>query len=481
MKHSQILPLFCLLSLGCVFSFTTAEECPNILVILSDDHSYPHVGCYGDPNANTPNLDKFAAEGMMFTRCYVTTPQCVPSRASIMAGRSPIRIGMTRFSAALPADVKTFPEYLREEKGYYIGVAGRTYHLDGSGNIGEVIRTIHDRLNLRNFANRMDYAKVAQGARGNPFNNSCFNQFVEFLDQVPEGRPFFLQLCYSEPHRPFDDHDIPVPTDPAKLVLSSWMPDTPEVRQDLAGYYDLINRFDAQFGRVMAELERRSLKENTLVIFAGDNGGALLRGKGTLYNTGIHIPLLVRLPGKIAAGSTSKVLISGEDIGPTCLAAGGIPSPADWTGQSFLPILLGEKDPPVRQYVFAQRGPHASGLPGGTPAFDLSRTIVGERYKLIYNAMFHLPYRPVDFAGSPAWNSTVEAARNGRVPDSLIPLYTGQQRPMFELYDLQNDPDELNNLARKEESAAIERELRLALSEWMILERDFIPLPIPNN
>jgi arylsulfatase A-like enzyme len=481
MKLTRILSLFCLLTLGCVFSLVAAETPPNILIILSDDQSYPHVGCYGDPNANTPYLDKFASEGMTFTRAYVTTPQCVPSRASIMTGRSPIRINMTRFSAALPADVKSFPEYLREEKGYYIGVAGRSYHLDGSGNRGEIIREIHDQHNLRNFADRMDYAKVAQGEKGNAFNDSVFRQFTEFLDQVPQGKPFFLQLCYSEPHRPFDGRDIPNPTDPAKLVLPKWFPDTPEVRQDLAGYYDLVSRLDTQFGRVMAELEKRSLKENTLVLFSADNGAALLRGKGTLYNTGIHVPLIVRWPGKIAAGSKSDELISGEDFGPTCLAAAGIATPADWTGQSFLPILRGERNPPVREYIFAQRGPHAAGLPGQTPAFDLSRTIVGKRYKLIYNAMFHLPYRPVDFAGLPAWRSTEAAAQQGRVHASLVPLYTGLPRPMFELYDLQSDPDELNNLAGKREAAAIERGLRIALSEWMILERDFIPLPIPRD
>ena len=327
----------------------------------------------------------------------------------------------------------------------------------------------------------MDYAKTASGERGNPFNASCFSQFTEFLDNVPKGKPFYLQLCYSEPHRPYDGRDIPAPRDPAKLILPKWMPDTPEVRADLAAYYDLINRLDEQIGKVMAELEKRSLKENTLIMFMGDNGAALLRGKGTLNETGIHVPLIVRWPGKVAPGTTSNELISGEDIAPTCLAASGIAIPKHWTGQSFLPILRGEKNPPVRQYVFSERGPHASGLPGTTPAFDLSRTIVGKRYKLIYNTLYHLPYKPVDFAGLPAWRATEEAAKNGKVPASLIPLYTGQPRPMFELYDLQNDPDELVNLAGKAPSAAIERELRLALSEWMILERDFLPLPIPKE
>jgi arylsulfatase A-like enzyme len=470
----------CFIVSGYLSPLLVADERPNILVILSDDQSVPHVGCYGDPNVSTPNLDQFASEGMLFTRAYVTSPQCVPSRASIFTGRSPVRVGMSRFSAALPADVKTFPDYLREQ-GYYVGVAGRTYHMDGSGNRGEVIREIHDKYNLRNFADRMDYAKTASGERGNPFDNSCLNQYREFLDQVPQGKPFYLQLCFSEPHRPYDGRDIPEPRDPAKLVLPSWMPDTPAVRKDLAGYYDLINRLDHVFGKVMAELEKRDLKENTLVMFMGDNGAALLRGKGTLNETGIHVPLIVRWPDKVTPGSRSDALISGEDIGPTCLSACGIDTPDGWTGRSFLPILSDEKNPGIRKYVFAERGPHASGLPGTTNSFDLSRVIVGKRYKLIFNAMFHLPYRPVDFANLPSWKETVEAAQQGKVPASLIPLYRGDPRPMFELYDLENDPDELVNLAVKRETAEIERQLRIDLSEWMILERDFIPLPIPVN
>src|SRR2546423_6875292 len=122
------------LSLLAIAMSAPAAERPNILIVLSDDQSVPHVGCYGNPDIKTPNLDRFAAEGLRFDRAYVTCPQCVPSRASIMTGRSPVAIGMTRFAAPLPAEVPIFPELLRAA-GYYAGVAGRTYHLDGpAGN-----------------------------------------------------------------------------------------------------------------------------------------------------------------------------------------------------------------------------------------------------------------------------------------------------------------------------------------------------------
>src|SRR5687768_4964525 len=110
---------------------TQPAKSPNVLIILSDDHSAPHVGCYGNPEVRTPNLDRLAADGMRFDRAYVTAPQCVPSRASILTGRHPIDIGMTRFSAALPQDVRMFPERLRAERSYFAGLCGRGYHLDG--------------------------------------------------------------------------------------------------------------------------------------------------------------------------------------------------------------------------------------------------------------------------------------------------------------------------------------------------------------
>ncbi|MBX6313358.1 MAG: sulfatase-like hydrolase/transferase, partial [Isosphaeraceae bacterium] len=186
---------------------------PNILLVLSDDHSAPHVGCYGNPDIRTPNLDRLAAQGMRFDRAYVACPQCVPSRAAIMTGRSPVAIQMTRFSAPLPREVKVFPELLRAH-GYFAGVAGRTYHLDGPApnRMGPETRKIFDEHELRTFPKRLDYVKTA--GRG----PEALAQFREFLDLVPAGKPFVLQLCFSDPHRPLDENAIPQPHDPQKLT-----------------------------------------------------------------------------------------------------------------------------------------------------------------------------------------------------------------------------------------------------------------------
>lgn len=444
---------------------------------MTDDHSSPHVGCYGNPDIKTPNLDRFAAQGMRFERAYVTSPQCVPSRASLMTGRSPVAIQMTRFSAPLPADVPTYPEALRRA-GYYTGLAGRTYHLDGSRVPPETERVFRERK-LRTMPGRLDSVRTSGGRA-----DESVRQFAAFLDAVPKGKPFFLQLGFSEPHRPLDRNAIPDPHDPAKLRLPAHFPDTPLVREDFARYYDEISRFDAAFGRVMDEMERRGLAKNTLVVFMGDNGAALLRGKGTLYELGIRVPLLVRWPGVVRPGTSVDALISGEDLAPTLLDAAGL-SPLSalpgMTGKSFLPLLRGPEEASTgrRRYVFSERGAHGSGLPNGSGAFDLGRCVVTPTHKLIYNALWQIPYSPVDFAGDPLWKDLRERHAGGTLDKQLGRIYFSPTRPIFELYNLKADPSEMNNLAGRAEAAAVEKELKSALQEWMIVERDFLPLPVP--
>ena len=348
-----------------------AADRPNILLVLSDDHSAAHVGCYGNPDIKTPNLDRFAGEGMRFDRAYVACPQCVPSRAAIMTGRLPVAIQMTRFTAPLPIDVAIYPELLRSA-GYYAGVAGRTFHLDGQHSPQPEVTRLFEEEQLKTFARRLDYVKQA-GKR-----EEMLQQYTEFLDQVPLGKPFFLQLCFSDPHRPLDQNAIREPHDPTKLTLPKHYPDTPLVREDFARYYDEIARFDESFGQVLAELQKRGLAGNTIVAFMGDNGASQLRGKGTLNEFGIHVPLLVRWPGHIRPGSATEELISGEDIAPTMLSAAGLAVPKQMTGRSFLAAAEGQPHE-ARKYVFAERGMHGSGLPTNSGNFDLGARLSAPR------------------------------------------------------------------------------------------------------
>jgi len=463
--------IFTFLLLTPLASLHAAEPKLNVLLILSDDHSYPHVGCYGNKDILTPNLDKFAGEGMHFDRAYVTCPQCVPSRASIFTGRSPVAIAMSRFSAPLPRDIKTYPEALRAA-GWFTGVAGRTYHMDGAvmASAPETQR-VFDKYKLVTFPDRLDYVKVGSGSEAQ------FAQFREFLDLKPADKPFFLQLCSNDPHRPLNTQG-PVKHDPTKITLPAHYPDTQRVREDFARYYDEIAHFDVLFGEVMAELEKRGLASNTIVAFMGDNGASQFRGKGTLYEFGVHVPLLVRWPGKVKPGSSTAELISGEDIAPTFLEAAGLPVPPEMTGKSFVKLLRGEPFA-GRQFVLAERGAHGTGLPGNSADFDLGRVVVSKTHKLIYNALGELPYWPVDFAKDDLWKELVQMHKDGKLDAKSDKLYFAPTRPMFELYDLEKDPNEFNNLAGNQNAARVEGELKAAMQEWMILQRDFMPLPVP--
>jgi N-sulfoglucosamine sulfohydrolase len=416
---------------------------PNVLLILSDDHSAAHLGCYGNKDIRTPNLDRLAGEGMRFDRAYVACPQCVPSRAAILTGRHPIDIGMTRFSAALPRDVVTFPQLLRQQHGYHTGLCGRGYHLYGTTLNHPAVKPHLREQDFPNFEQRYDYVKIAPG-QGADARAETLRQFNEFLDQVPAGKPFFLQLSWSDPHRPLTDDDLPHKHDPASIALPPFVPDAPATRRELAAYYDEIGRLDRNIGTVLKTLDERKLSQNTVVIFMGDNGASQLRGKGTLNEWGIRVPLIVRYPGVVRAGSVSAALVSGEDLAPTLLDAAGVKPPANLTGVSLLPLL---RDPgraaPVRTEVIAERGPHASSPPRGSASFDLGRVIVTDRHKLIYNATWQLPYQPVDFN----LNAIRKLHEEGKLSPELDAMYLSEHRPMFELYDLQQDPHEMHNLA----------------------------------
>lgn len=357
---------------GCVVfaGMAAYAERPNILLILSDDHSADHVGCYGNPDIRTPNIDRFATQGMIATRACVTSPQSAPSRASIFTGRSPIAVDMSRFYVSLARHYRTFPEYLRAE-GYYVGVAGRNYHMDcdlNRNNIGNPLETYYEANGYRTFPDRLDLCLAVSVDQEN--SEAIFAQYEEFLEKRDKSKPFFLQLSYSDPHRPYT---APSVHDPVSLTLPPYYPDTELIREDLAAYYDEIHRFDCDFGRVLARLEEEGLADNTLVVFmGGGNGGAQFMGKGTLYEYGVNVPLIIRWPGKIAPGSRTERLISGEDLAPTFLAAAGIEPPKEMTGCD---IMDTESN---RRYVFAERGAHGKGLPENTVNFDLIRCIIGE-------------------------------------------------------------------------------------------------------
>jgi arylsulfatase A-like enzyme len=464
----------CLVSLCVVCAQAVAAEKPNILFLLSDDHSYPFAGCYGDENVDTPTLDRLAAEGMQFHRFFTAAPQCVPSRAALMTGRSPVAARITRFSSPLARDEVTFPEILREKAGYFTGICGRTYHLDGASKANPAFARIFQQHHLQTFADRVDYLRT--GA-----DRQVATQVAEFLDQKPDDKPFFLWANFSDPHHPWNAQAEFRP-DPESLKLPAHWPDLPGMREQLADYCAEVNQVDRTIGDVLDVLDRRGLLDTTLIVFAGDNGAALPHGKGSLYDPGSNVPLIVRWPGVVQAGGQSRALLSGEDLSPTLLEAAGLASHPRMSGVSFLALLKGEAHTP-RQHIFVERGPHGSApvtVGMSNSGYDLSRAVRSDRYKFIYNCTPWIPYAPVDSAGGAAWTQIKAANSDGTLPPGVSETYFTTPRPVYELYDLEADPSELNNISGKPELASVERELREALAEKMILDFDYLPLPDLN-
>lgn len=459
----------------CAESAAAGAKKPNILFLLSDDHSYPFVSAYGDTNVRTPTLDQLAAEGMKFHRFFTGAPQCVPSRATLMTGRSPVAARMTRFSAPLPRDEVTLPELLREKAGYFTGICGRSFHLDGSSKTGASTARLFQEHRLKTFIDRVD------------FLNTCSDvevavQLTAFLDKKPADKPFFMWANFSDPHHVWNAPADFRP-DPASLKLPAHWPDLPGMRAQLADYCAEVNRLDRTIAGVLDVLKQRGFMEDTLIVFCGDNGAALPHGKGSLYDPGSNVPCIIRWPGVVKSGGDSRVLISAEDFAPTMLAAAGLAPGAQMSGKSFLPLLKGESFAP-RKHVFVERGPHGSApvtVNATSAPYDLGRAVRSDRYKFIYNCTPWIPYGPVDSAGGQAWQEMQKAHATGNLSVGLRATYFTSPRPVYELYDLDTDPSELENVSGRPDLATVESELREAMAEKMILDGDYLPLPAMLN
>jgi N-sulfoglucosamine sulfohydrolase len=476
----------------------TTPQRPNIILILSDDNSVPHDGCHPNQNTRTnnvtPNLEAFAAQSMCFDRAYSTSPQCAPSRGSIFAGRNPVDIGITRFGQPARLDVRYFSDMLRSA-GYWVGLDGRNHHLAGREGDPPHVKKVLEETGLSRIQDRVDYVNV-YGTK-NVAPAKIASQVSETLDKVPAQKPFFLYFGFSEPHRPFvSDHSN---IDATKLKLPPDWPDLPAVREDYAGMLSDVRMMDGQFGALMAMLKAKGLADNTIIVFMGDNGESMYRGKGTLYERGNHVPLIVRWPGVVKSGSRNGSLVSGIDLAETFLEAAGLKPDPRMTGISLVPLLKGQTKG-GHDYVFSERGEHPGSITV-SEGVDYMRSITGQRYKLIYNAQPNQPYSPVDQGGRflapdakqaaskdvlPAvaltdderslggWGAVVRAHEAKTLSPLFDRIYFQRPRPIFELYDLATDPYEFNNLAGKPELKATEINLREELDKWMALSADYL-------
>jgi arylsulfatase A-like enzyme len=410
---------------------------PNIVFLISDDHTAADLGCYGNTHIRTPNLDRLASQGVRFTNCFVASPQCSPNRSAIFTGCAPHTTSTSRLHTPMPPWEPTFLEPLKA-RGYFTG-AFRKVH---QGNP---------------FNGRFDFYEANRTAK-----------FSTFFDKLPPGKPFFLHIGFTDPHRPYRAGAVTPPHDPAKVRLPAFLPDAPAIREDLAHYHDFIARMDGECGELLALLDERGLAANTVVFFTGDNGMPFPGAKGTCYDPGIHVPLLVKWPGVTQPGTVREELISHVDLAPTWVEIAGGDGTAKMQGRSMAGLLRAgayEK----RRAVFSERNWHDN--------FDPIRSVRTDRYKLIFNAAPHFPYRPAwDLEGSPTWKTYQELGRRGALAAAHMRLLR-PARPMVELYDLKSDPNEFHNVFEDPAHAAARQDLLQRLGEWMGATFDFLPPP----
>lgn len=400
---------------------------PNILFLISDDHSAGDLGVMGNRSIRTPALDGLARGGVRFTSAYAVSPQCSPSRAAIATGRSPHATGTSRLHATLTAERDTVIDMLKRA-GYHVA-AYRKVHL------GVPFQAHWDR-----------YA-----GDGVPFDT--------FFRERPRDRPFFLWIGFHDPHRPYEGKPAADP----RMAVPAFLPDTAAVRSDLAAYQAEIERMDGEVAEVLALLEREGLAGSTLVLFAGDNGMPFPGAKGSIHDPGVRVPLIARWPVRLAPGGARDDPVSLLDLAPTWLEAAGLAKGPRMEGTSLLSA------PVAGRAVFFERNWHDN--------LDLVRGVRRGRLLLIHNFRPEIPYRPSDdLAESPSWKSIEALHRARKLPAALERRYFSAPRPEVELFDVTGDP--LRDLAGDQANAAEVRALEQALSDWMVATSDFLPPPI---
>ncbi len=367
--------------------YAAGPQRPNVVLIIADDMAWDDCGAYGNPKVRTPHIDRLAREGMRFDRAFVTASSCSPSRSSILTGRYPHNTGAEELHWPLPPEQVTFVEKLKAS-GYWTAAAGKWHLGNAVKDRFDVVREA-DPSGFQLGTGKNDKARMS--AEGSGAAQSGCDQWVPVLRDRPRDKPFFLWLAALDPHRDYQPGTIPEPHRPEDVTVPPYLPDVPEVRKDLALYYDEIGRLDHYVGEVLAELDRQGVAGETLVLFLSDNGRPFPRCKTTLYDSGIRTPFLVRWPGHIGPGSRCGGLVSTIDIAPTVLKLAGIEPGPSFQGKDFSPLF---QDPTakVREMIFAERNWHDYA--------SHARAARSERFKYIRNDDNEKPLTPPGGCGA---------------------------------------------------------------------------------
>lgn len=404
---------------------------PNILWITSEDNG-PQLGCYGDEYANTPNIDALAQRSLRYHRCWSNAPVCAPARTTIISGMYATSLGghHMRSGVRLPATFATYPDILRKAGYYCTNNSKKDY----------------------NFATE-DGGWHESGRK------------AHWRNRPKKDTPFFAIFNYTVSHESkIRTRPHQLKHDPAAAPVPAYHPDTAEVRHDWAQYYDKMTEMDQQVGEILAELEADGLSESTIIFYYGDHGSGMPRSKRWPFDSGLRVPLLLHVPAKFrhlaptdyGSGKVTDRLVSFVDLGPTAISMAGLKPPTNMQGVPF----AGKYNGTAKQYLFGYRGRMDERI-------DMVRTCTDGRF--IYMRHFY-PDRPylkhVDYMfqtpTTRVWN---EMYRAGDLNEAQAKFW--QDKPVEELFDLQADPDEINNLANSADYRKKTAELRNTLQNWM--------------
>lgn len=422
---------------------SSAAPKPNILVFLTDDQSQLDCSPYGEKIIRTPNMQKLADSGMTFERAYVASPSCAPSRAALLTGLMPARNGAEANHAKPRAEIKKWPAYF-QEAGYEVVAFGKVSHYKHTPDYG-----------FDHFADDGFHQHESIG------------HAVDWLQKRPKegAKPLCLMVGTNWPHVPWPEKDVGY--DGAKLTLPAGSIDTPKTREWRAKYAAAVTKADDDLGTIL-DATRQHLGADTLVLFSADHGAQWPFGKWNSYESGVCVPLIVSWPGVVQPGSRSRAMVQWTDFLPTLLKAGGGETPENIDGQSFLPVLRGEKTT-HRDLLFTT---HSN---DGRFNIYPMRTVRDERWKYIRN--LHPDYAftthidlPVKLGQRSFFATWEEKAKTD--PQAAAVLKRYHARPAEELYDLETDPHEQRNLAADPARAAELTRLSSQLDTWLKAQED---------
>ncbi len=417
-----------------------ADGRPNVIVFVADDMGWNDCGAYGHPSIRTPNIDALAKAGLRFDRAYLTCSSCSPSRCSMLTGRYPHATGAGELHLPLPKDQLMVTSLLKES-GYWTAAVGK-WHL------GEPAKSQVDLV-------RGASAKGMGGA------------WVQAIVERPKDKPFFLWAAHTDPHRGYTQGAVEPPHKPEEVIVPPFFPDTPEVRADLALYYDEVSRFDEHIGLTLAELDRQKIADNTIVIVLSDNGRPFPYCKTMVHVPGVRTPFIVRWPAKVKASGESGSVISTLDLAPTILDLAGVNVGTTFQGQSLRPILL-DPTAEVRAYAFAEHNWH------DYRAFE--RGVHSERFCYVRNWLPNTPGTPpADAVTSATFKSMKRLRANGELNESIESQSFDTPRAEEFLYDVVKDPHCVTNLVDDPSRADVLSEMRVALRTWQQETGDSFP------